>query len=140
SPLVGEGHAVISTHSAGRGVLSTATLDLSPILDGGSAATALSRKGGRAQRRAHPTKIAHFAEQNELIPARPGGLIFRPPCSIEGVVDRGVRRRSKVRRSTYRSPRWSAGRRRALAPEGPRAPGPPPPHFTWVPESWRVTP
>src|SRR5262249_14905005 len=35
--------------------------------------------------------------QKILIPAPETGLILIPPCSIEGVVDRGVRRRSGVR-------------------------------------------
>jgi hypothetical protein len=61
----------------------------------------------------------------KLIPAHQTAIIFAAPCSIEGVVDRGVRRRSRVRRPTM-SPRWSAGRRRAPR-KGPRATGPPPP-------------
>jgi len=39
--------------------------------------------------------------------------MFLSPCSIEGVVDRDVRTRSRVRCPTMAS-RWSAGRRRAL--------------------------
>ena len=52
--------------------------------------------------------------------------IYHPaPCSIEGAVDRGVRRRSRVRCPTMAS-RWSAGRRRALAQRAraPRDPHP----------------
>jgi hypothetical protein len=63
--------------------------------------------------------------QKNLSPPLSTGLIIIPPCSIEGAVDRGVRRRSRVRCPTTTS-RWSAGRRRAPR-KSPRAPGPPPP-------------
>ena len=59
-------------------------------------------------------------------------------------LNRGLRRSRRSRRSGVGVPttrtRWSAGRRRAFAQKGPRAPGPPSPRYTWVPESWRETP
>ena len=57
---------------------------------------------------------------------------------IEGVVDRGVRRRSRVRRPTM-SPRLE--RREAQGPShGPARHGTPTPLLTWVPEARRAKP
>src|SRR6185436_17103027 len=78
-----------------------------------------------------------IAEQSKLIPARNTSLTMPAPRSIEGAVDRGVRRRSKAGAPTMRT-RWSAGGAGLLARA--RRPGTPTPLKTWVPESWRDTP
>jgi hypothetical protein len=62
---------------------------------------------------------------------------------FSALLNRGRRRsrRSKAEQGAAptTSPQWSAGRRRAPR-KSPRAPGPPSPRYTWVPESWRETP
>jgi hypothetical protein len=76
--------------------------------------------------------------EQKLIPARSGALMFAVPCSIEGVVDRGVRmtEQGAAPDNVAALERREAQGSRA---EGPRASGPPPPQVTWVPESWRDT-
>ena len=59
-------------------------------------------------------------------------LLFARLAQHEGVVDRDVRRRGRVRCPTTTS-RWSAGRRRALTLRA-RAPRDPHPLNTWVPQ------
>src|SRR4029078_4259448 len=71
-------------------------------------------------------------------PRPPGCPYHLPALLIEGVVDRGVRRRSGVRPPTTRA---ALERREAQgSSQGPARHGTPTPLKTWVPEAWRDTP